>query len=68
MTKFKEILNEETMLSKLNSNQQISVNKAIFKILIDFQDWKTKVAENNPMALETDDEDVVLMYTNDYYR
>jgi acid phosphatase class B len=68
MAKFKNILNNETMIDRLTNQQQVSVNRAIHNILIDFQEWKNKVAENDPMALETDNEDIVLMYMNDYYR
>jgi hypothetical protein len=68
MAKFKEILNMATMSDRLDSNQHVALNKAVYDILIDFQSWKNEVAKNNPMALETDDDDLVLMYMNDFYR
>jgi hypothetical protein len=68
MAKFKEILNMATMIDRLDGNQQVAVHRAIYNILIDFQVWKNEVANNHPMALETDDDDLVLMYMNDFYR
>jgi hypothetical protein len=35
--------------------------------LIDILEWMNKVAENNPMAFETDSNDIVEMYLNGYY-
>ena len=35
--------------------------------LIGFLDWMNEVAKNNPMAFETDHDDIVDMYLNGYY-
>lgn len=36
--------------------------------LIDLLDWMNKVAADNPMAFETDHDDIVDMYLNGYYK
>jgi len=36
--------------------------------LIDLMNWMNKVAANNPMAFETDHDDIVDMYLNGYYK
>lgn len=36
--------------------------------LIDLLNWMNKVAANNPMAFETDHDDIVDMYLNGYYK
>jgi hypothetical protein len=36
--------------------------------LIGLLQWMNKVAENNPMAFETDSDDIVQMYLNGYYK
>jgi hypothetical protein len=37
------------------------------QMLIGFLDWMNKVAQDNPMAFETDSEDIVDMYLRGYY-
>ena len=37
------------------------------QMLIGLLDWMNKVAQDNPMALETDSEDIVEMYLREYY-
>jgi hypothetical protein len=37
------------------------------QMLIGLLDWMNKVAQDNPMALETDSEDIVDMYLQGYY-
>jgi hypothetical protein len=37
------------------------------QMLIGLLDWMNKVAQDNPMALETDSEDIVEMYLQAYY-
>lgn len=37
------------------------------QMLIGLLEWMNKVAQDNPMALETDSEDIVDMYLQGYY-
>jgi|LauGreDrversion4_2_1035121.scaffolds.fasta_scaffold207071_2 hypothetical protein len=37
------------------------------QMLIGLLDWMNKVAQDNPMAFETDSEDIVDMYLRGYY-
>jgi hypothetical protein len=37
------------------------------QMLIGILDWMNKVAQDNPMAFETDSEDIVDMYLEAYY-
>jgi hypothetical protein len=37
------------------------------QMLIGFLDWMNKVVQDNPMAFETDSEDIVDMYLRGYY-
>ena len=37
------------------------------QMLIGLLEWMNKVAQDNPMALETDSEDIVDMYLRGYY-
>ena len=38
-----------------------------YEILMDFLEWMNKVAIEDPMALETDNEDIIEMYLNKTY-
>ena len=38
------------------------------QMLIGLLNWMNKVAQDNPMAFETDSEDIVDMYLEEYYK
>lgn len=39
-----------------------------YEICIDFLEWMNRTAAEHPMALETDNEDIVEMYLNKTYQ
>jgi hypothetical protein len=70
---------EDNLIGNPFSEKDFAHNVNIFKqakemdkvrqrqILIGLLDWMNKVAQDNPMAFETDSEDIVDMYLQAYY-
>jgi hypothetical protein len=57
---------QEYIPIKIEQEKKIDNNKER-QMLIGLLDWMNKVAQDNPMALETDSEDIVEMYLREYY-
>ena len=57
-----------TIKKTTNQMKQKSVNNKEREMLIGLLDWMNKVAQDNPMAFETDTEDIVDMYLEEIKR
>lgn len=65
--KAKEFAIDLNLLHYFEQAKQMEKDKKRQK-LIGLLDWMNKVAADNPMALETNHDDIVDMYLNGYYQ
>lgn len=66
LEKAKEMEKQEYIPITIEQEKKIDNNKKR-QMLIGLLDWMNKVAQDNPMVLETDSEDIVDMFLQEYY-